>query len=179
MNNQHELYHHGIKGQKWGIRRFRNEDGTLTDRGKKRYAENYSSEQRARDQRIYSKGAVRRINKKMLKGEGIQGARSAEAGRINSHRKAAENAGHIGGTVGAVGGAIGGALLGVRLSGSTKVHSMLRSAGLSDVAITSVNLAMAGAIGAGASKVGQSLGRIGGQSAAMLVGGYKPSKYRD
>ena len=33
-----ELYHHGIKGQKWGVRRFQNEDGTLTEKGKKRYA---------------------------------------------------------------------------------------------------------------------------------------------
>lgn len=32
-----ELYHHGIKGQKWGIRRYQNEDGTLTPAGKKRY----------------------------------------------------------------------------------------------------------------------------------------------
>lgn len=32
------LAHHGIKGMKWGIRRFRNEDGTLTDAGKKRYS---------------------------------------------------------------------------------------------------------------------------------------------
>lgn len=32
-----ELYHHGIKGQKWGIRRYRNEDGTLTAEGKQRY----------------------------------------------------------------------------------------------------------------------------------------------
>ena len=32
-----ELYHHGIKGQKWGMRRFQNEDGTLTDAGKERY----------------------------------------------------------------------------------------------------------------------------------------------
>ena len=32
-----ELYHHGIKGQKWGIRRYQNEDGTLTELGKKRY----------------------------------------------------------------------------------------------------------------------------------------------
>lgn len=31
------LAHHGIKGQKWGVRRFQNEDGTLTDVGKKRY----------------------------------------------------------------------------------------------------------------------------------------------
>lgn len=31
------LSHHGIKGQRWGVRRFQNEDGTLTDAGKKRY----------------------------------------------------------------------------------------------------------------------------------------------
>lgn len=31
------LIHHGIKGQKWGVRRFENEDGTLTAAGKKRY----------------------------------------------------------------------------------------------------------------------------------------------
>lgn len=30
------LYHHGIKGQKWGIRRYQNEDGSLTPEGKKR-----------------------------------------------------------------------------------------------------------------------------------------------
>ena len=32
-----ELYHHGILGQKWGIRRFQNKDGTLTSAGKQRY----------------------------------------------------------------------------------------------------------------------------------------------
>lgn len=32
-----ELYHHGIKGQKWGVRRYQNEDGSLTPEGMKRY----------------------------------------------------------------------------------------------------------------------------------------------
>lgn len=32
-----ELYHHGIKGQHWGIRRYQNEDGSLTSAGEKRY----------------------------------------------------------------------------------------------------------------------------------------------
>lgn len=30
------IYHHGIKGQKWGVRRFQNPDGTLTSAGKAR-----------------------------------------------------------------------------------------------------------------------------------------------
>lgn len=34
-----EIYHHGIKGQKWGVRRFQNEDGSLTPAGKRRYKE--------------------------------------------------------------------------------------------------------------------------------------------
>ena len=31
------LCHHGIKGMKWGVRRYQNEDGTLTEAGKKRF----------------------------------------------------------------------------------------------------------------------------------------------
>jgi hypothetical protein len=31
------LQHHGIKGQKWGVRRFQKKDGSLTPEGKKRY----------------------------------------------------------------------------------------------------------------------------------------------
>lgn len=31
------LAHHGIKGQRHGVRRFQNEDGTLTDEGRRRY----------------------------------------------------------------------------------------------------------------------------------------------
>lgn len=34
-----ELYHHGIKGQKWGVRRYQNKDGRLTAAGKKRYSD--------------------------------------------------------------------------------------------------------------------------------------------
>lgn len=34
---KNELYHHGILGQKWGVRRFQNKDGSLTNAGKRRY----------------------------------------------------------------------------------------------------------------------------------------------
>lgn len=32
-----EIYHHGIKGQKWGVRRYQYSDGSLTPQGRKRY----------------------------------------------------------------------------------------------------------------------------------------------
>ena len=38
-----ELYHHGVKGQKWGVRRYQNKDGTLTKEGKKRLAKEASN----------------------------------------------------------------------------------------------------------------------------------------
>lgn len=54
-----ELYHHGIKGQKWGIRRFQNADGSLTDAGKRRY---YGDAPTKAD-RKEKKQAIKEINK--------------------------------------------------------------------------------------------------------------------
>ena len=38
--NVEELYHHGIKGMRWGVRRFQNKSGSPTPAGKKRYSDN-------------------------------------------------------------------------------------------------------------------------------------------
>ena len=37
------LYHWGVKGMKWGVRRFQNEDGSLTPAGKERYTSSLSN----------------------------------------------------------------------------------------------------------------------------------------
>ena len=68
-----ELYHHGIKGQRWGVRRFQNPDGTLTEAGKKRYGtvENFEArktlkkakKEEVRKQEIVSSGKAADIQK--------------------------------------------------------------------------------------------------------------------
>ena len=48
MRSDDDLYHHGIKGQKWGVRRYQNKDGSYTAAGKKRLAkQEYNAERKA------------------------------------------------------------------------------------------------------------------------------------
>lgn len=44
--SEEELRHHGIKGQKWGVRRFQNKDGSLKPAGMKRYKDEVNSKER-------------------------------------------------------------------------------------------------------------------------------------
>lgn len=68
-----ELYHHGVKGMKWGVRKSTRTSGNR--------ASNYSNKQRIQDRKLYGKNAVKRIDKKMSKGEGILSARHDEVKR--------------------------------------------------------------------------------------------------
>ena len=68
------LQHHGILGQKWGVRRYQNEDGSLTNAGKKRY--DVSKD----DIRLYGERGAKRIAKRREKGDSHQKARGKELG---------------------------------------------------------------------------------------------------
>ena len=61
MNN--ELYHYGIKGMRWGIRRYQNKDGSLTPAGEKRLAEYKSKE----SDRVTKKYQVEKLTTKQNK----------------------------------------------------------------------------------------------------------------
>ena len=245
-----ELYHYGVKGMKWGVRRYQNADGSYTDDGKRRYgrgsggrrvgglkelnkqrkasarkaysrdrrdildnfgdeikvpsylkgkaaeryvqsmrevvdyykanprrvgayktlsdgrigktnwAPNYSESQRAEDRRVYSRGAVRRINKRLLNGETIKGSRSAEADRIHRYRSASNIAGKIGSAVGTVAGGAGAYYLSRKFG-----HGSLRD----PIAVGAASM------GAG---IGNAVGRSIGGRGTMILGGYGRKRRR-
>ena len=77
------LAHYGIKGQKWGLRRFQNEDGTLTAEGRARYLKNMSEKER----KIYenmSDGQRRYVEKMMDQGHDFQTANQRLTQRRNT-----------------------------------------------------------------------------------------------
>lgn len=63
---EQELYHHGILGMKWGIRRYQNKDGSLTAAGRKRYG---SKEALEVDKQLEN---VSDLNKALIKNRKMQ-----------------------------------------------------------------------------------------------------------
>ena len=71
-----ELYHYGVKGQKWGIRRYQNPDGSLTDEGYARYGvDPNSGEMSSEGKQLYDEDQHKHErNKKIGLGIGITAA---------------------------------------------------------------------------------------------------------
>lgn len=85
------LYHHGIKGMKWGVRRFQKKDGSLTSAGKKRYSEDSDSkktnEKQSEDGQQKEKKQLTRKQKVAIAGAAVVAAyatyKFVDSGRAN------------------------------------------------------------------------------------------------
>lgn len=65
MYQHNELTHHGILGQKWGVRRYQNYDGTYTQRGLERYRKAQAKYESAKE--AYKTGTGSRRDMKTAK----------------------------------------------------------------------------------------------------------------
>lgn len=75
---EYELYHYGVKGQKWGIRRYQNKDGSLTNAGQKRYNRD---EAKKRDWSDDAKSAS------ALRGKSVNQMSNAELKKLNERTR--------------------------------------------------------------------------------------------
>ena len=93
------LVHHGIKGQKWGVRRFQNSDGTLTSAGKAHYGQIEGGSRKLGSQ--YNK-QLRKLNRLQKRSDINQ-----QLSNIQKYDKRARKALNVGNAAAAVAGATG------------------------------------------------------------------------
>ena len=77
-----ELVHHGVKGQKWGRRRYQNADGSLTPAGKQRYGSESNFETQYNAQQKAAMNAVKKVSD-----EGVKTARVGKEYEAERSRK--------------------------------------------------------------------------------------------
>lgn len=93
INNTDELYHHGIKGQKWGVRRFQNEDGSLTPRGQKRVDKYAGKVRKNMEMKRMAYKEAKRTGTKEERVAAKQAFKQAKKERKEAIKKAAYNLG--------------------------------------------------------------------------------------
>lgn len=82
-----ELYHFGVHGMKWGVRRYQNEDGTLTDEGRQHYAKEVSKKLNRNDRRIANAKAYKRQGRLEVSGYKSKYRRAVAKGRLDKAEK--------------------------------------------------------------------------------------------
>lgn len=80
------LTHYGIRGQKWGVRRYQNKDGSLTEAGKKRmYKEQFDSEGKdTGEKKKYVADANRWVNEVMTNARNVANDASSAARNVKN-----------------------------------------------------------------------------------------------
>lgn len=69
MSDSMYIAHHGIKGMRWGVRRYQNPDGSLTPEGRKRYMVKYVDQYRDDGSEVYAYKLSKKGSRAMTKFE--------------------------------------------------------------------------------------------------------------
>ena len=183
-----ELYHFGVKGMKWGVRKDPDNAHYLT--GERRI-----------DKSLYGIRGVKRINRRMNQGVSLNDARAIESRRLVKARRRAKQIGAIAGTIGGVAGYMVGSHYANKINGKIKdatgLGSWITKGNPGSNASFFNKVKYAGSVGAKSVLYDQLIGRhpyriVGGagayagvrlgnaigRRAYMLYSGYSPRHFR-